>query len=225
MDHSYIAEHSLIERYHLGQLSPDEEMRFEAHFVDCPQCTEELEAARGFQIGIKAVAAEDLARAQAAVQIGLLARLTRLSRQWPGMITGALAAVILTSSWFLMLSPSDPSGSQGPVADTQVFVLSTVRSTEERVRLVSPGEEATQVALAVDVDFDPRITGYRLTVLDSTEQIVWQAGDVQPNDLEVLLVTLPAEFLAPGDYRLTVEGRATPAATISRESYPFRFVR
>ena len=31
MDHTYIAEQSLIERYHRGLLDPEEEARFESH--------------------------------------------------------------------------------------------------------------------------------------------------------------------------------------------------
>ena len=57
MDHDYIAEGGLVERYHQGSLPPDEEARFEEHFVGCPECTEQLELARGFQRGLKAVVA------------------------------------------------------------------------------------------------------------------------------------------------------------------------
>ena len=74
MDHDYIAEHSLIERYHQGSLPPEEEARFEAHFVGCPQCTEELELARGFRLGIRTVAAEEAARLQGLARAGILAR-------------------------------------------------------------------------------------------------------------------------------------------------------
>lgn len=91
MDHTYIAENGLVERYHQGLLPPDEEARFEEHFVACPQCTEQLELARGFQRGLKAMVAEDTRTAL--VQAGLFAWLARRGRlaQW-GL---ALAALLI----------------------------------------------------------------------------------------------------------------------------------
>ncbi len=225
MDHAYIAEHSLIERYHLGNLPPDEEMRFEAHFVACPECTAELEAARGFRIGMKAVAAEEVTRAQVVARIGLIARLTRLSRQWPGLLTGALAAAVLTSGWFLVVAPSPDRGNlSSPITNTPVFILSTVRSTAETGTIVELSRAKDSVALAVDVDFDPRITGYHVSLLDSAEQVRWQQADLMPNDLEVLMVTFPASFFEPGAYRLTVEGQVADGEAIQLEGYPFQVV-
>ncbi|HEY0554696.1 MAG TPA: zf-HC2 domain-containing protein, partial [Thermoanaerobaculia bacterium] len=91
MDHPYIESHGLIELYHQGALPPDEESRFEEHFVGCGECMEQLELARGLQKGIRAMAAEDAARA--VVAAGLFAWLARRGRlaQW-GM---ALAALLL----------------------------------------------------------------------------------------------------------------------------------
>lgn len=71
MDHDYIEEHGLVDLYHRGQLPPEEEVRFEEHFVGCSECQERLEMARGFQRGLKAAVAEEV------VQAGLLSWLAR----------------------------------------------------------------------------------------------------------------------------------------------------
>ena len=97
MDHDYIADNGLVERYHQGSLPPDEEARFEEHFLGCPECTEQLELARGFQRGLKTMVAEDVAQAaavQAVVRAGLFAWLARRGRlaQW-GLALGALLVV------------------------------------------------------------------------------------------------------------------------------------
>lgn len=99
MDHDYIAANGLVERYHQGSLPPDEELRFEEHFLGCPECTEQLELARGFQRGLKTMVAEDLAQAvavQAVVQAGLFAWLARRGRlaQW-GVAAALLVLVVL----------------------------------------------------------------------------------------------------------------------------------
>lgn len=63
MDHDYIEEHGLIDLYHRGRLPPEDEARFEEHFVGCSECQERLEMARGFQRGLKAMVAEEVVKA------------------------------------------------------------------------------------------------------------------------------------------------------------------
>ncbi|HET9209005.1 MAG TPA: hypothetical protein VFR03_01330 [Thermoanaerobaculia bacterium] len=101
MDHAYIESNGLVERYHRGLLPPDEEVRFEEHFVDCPQCTEQLELARGFQRGLKAMAAEDAARA--VVVAGLFAWLARRGRlaRWGTVLAALAVAALLPALWLL----------------------------------------------------------------------------------------------------------------------------
>lgn len=104
MDHAYIEENGLVERYHQGLLPPDEEARFEEHFVTCTSCMEQLELARGFQRGIKAlsaVTAEDAVRAAVVVQAGLFAWLARRGRmaQWGLALAALLLAAGLPSLW------------------------------------------------------------------------------------------------------------------------------
>ena len=106
MDHTYIESHGLVELYHQGALPPDEEARFEEHFVDCGECMEQLELARGLQRGLKSVAAEDAARA--VVAAGLFAWLARRGRlaQW-GMALAALLLAALPALWLLAGSRSE----------------------------------------------------------------------------------------------------------------------
>jgi anti-sigma factor RsiW len=100
MDHEYIADNGLLERYHQGSLPPDEEARFEEHFLGCPECTEQLELARGFQRGLKTMVTEDVAQAavaQTVVQAGLFAWLARRGRltQWGLAVAAVLVLFVL----------------------------------------------------------------------------------------------------------------------------------
>ncbi|HEX3556446.1 MAG TPA: hypothetical protein VIA62_24765 [Thermoanaerobaculia bacterium] len=108
MDHAYIADHGLVERYHQGLLPPDEEALFEEHFVACPECTEQLELARGFQRGLKSMVAEDAVVARTALQLGLFAWLARRGRlaQWGLALTVLLVAAGLPALWFRAESAS-----------------------------------------------------------------------------------------------------------------------
>jgi anti-sigma factor RsiW len=82
MDHAYAEEHGLVEAYLKDRLSEAEREAFEAHYFACDACMEQLETASDFREGMLQVAAEDTARATAAVRVrlGLLASLALLSR-------------------------------------------------------------------------------------------------------------------------------------------------
>jgi hypothetical protein len=59
MDHKYINEFDLVDRYLTGKLPEDEGGRFEEHFVDCKDCVERIEATRGLIQGLRLVATAD----------------------------------------------------------------------------------------------------------------------------------------------------------------------
>jgi hypothetical protein len=92
MDHDYIDEHQVIEHYLLGQLPPREAADFEEHSMSCPECLEHLKTAETLRLGLRAVAAREVAAE--AVKIGLLARLVR-SRQAPFALTALLLIALL----------------------------------------------------------------------------------------------------------------------------------
>ena len=66
----------------------------EEHFVACPECTEQLELARGFQRGLKSMVAEDAVIARTAVQLGLFAWLAVFFKKAGKLIIVAFVAVI-----------------------------------------------------------------------------------------------------------------------------------
>lgn len=59
MDHNHIAEFNLIDQYVLGKLAADEAEAFENHFIDCPQCVEQLSITRSFVNDLKSLAVEE----------------------------------------------------------------------------------------------------------------------------------------------------------------------
>ena len=96
MDHDYIEQHHLADRYLMGKLSPEETDRFEEHYLSCQLCLDRLEQAETLQRGLKRAAAEDAARLVTARQAGFLAVLARLGRSpRAGIALAALFAVLL----------------------------------------------------------------------------------------------------------------------------------
>ncbi|HEY4587613.1 MAG TPA: hypothetical protein VII86_00210 [Thermoanaerobaculia bacterium] len=133
MDHAYIESNGLVELYHQGLLPPDEEARFEEHFVDCPQCTEQLELARGFQRGLKAMAAEDAARA--VVGAGLFAWLARRGHlaQWGTALAALVIAAALPALWLL-------AGGRSERREQEARLAAERRTRQELERRLSESE-------------------------------------------------------------------------------------
>ena len=53
MDHKYIEEFDLVDRYLTGRLTADETAQFEEHFVSCNKCSEELWTTEDFIEGLR----------------------------------------------------------------------------------------------------------------------------------------------------------------------------
>jgi len=98
MDHSYIVENQVAERYLLGKLPPDEAAGFEEHSLSCAECLDSLETAETLRLGLRQVAAERAA--EVTVGLGLLARLVR-SRYAPWVLSLLLLIAVLPSGLLL----------------------------------------------------------------------------------------------------------------------------
>jgi hypothetical protein len=59
MDHDYIEQFNIVDRYLMGKLIVEESERFEEHFIDCPQCTDRLQTIRTFRQGLRQVALQE----------------------------------------------------------------------------------------------------------------------------------------------------------------------
>jgi hypothetical protein len=92
MDHTYVDDHQIAERYLIGKLPPEEAARFEEHSMACAECLDRLETAETLRLGLRTVAAHEVA--VEAVKLGLLARLMR-SRLAPLALTGLFLIAVL----------------------------------------------------------------------------------------------------------------------------------
>ena len=103
MEHSYIEEHNIADRYLLGHLSVEERARFEEHFENCMQCSNRLEAIDGLSTGLRIVAGEEVWRLRAHVEAGMLARIVRLSRaSQTALLAGAMLLITLPTGALIL---------------------------------------------------------------------------------------------------------------------------
>jgi multidrug efflux pump subunit AcrA (membrane-fusion protein) len=96
MDHDYIEQNHIADRYVMGKLPPEEADRFEEHYLSCQACVDRLERAEALQGGLKRAAAEDAVRLAAVRRAGLFAALAGSRRLGFGL--AALCAVLLLPS-------------------------------------------------------------------------------------------------------------------------------
>src|SRR5215510_1096717 len=108
MEHSYIEDHHIADRYLSGKLSIKERMRFEEHFVDCAECLDRLRTIDDFCAGLRTVAAEEATRLRAYLSVGQAGMLARIAlfvrrRQWPSVAVAilliALPMALLIPDW------------------------------------------------------------------------------------------------------------------------------
>jgi hypothetical protein len=185
MDHSYIDEQQVAERYVLGQLSQEEAKRFEEHYLHCQQCLDRLEAAEGMQRGMQRVAAEEAAGAVA--RAGILAAVARLlrSRQAPLVMTLLLLVALLPSGLLLWR------------------VGNLERTLENRPLPSTPAPTPSTPSPAPDtaVDLRPELEAIRGELAEERrrrEELAGELSRAREPQVNVPVLTLAPERSAPG---------------------------
>jgi hypothetical protein len=74
------------------------------------------------------------------------------------------------------------------------------------------------------VGTDLRFVTYKATIARADGGTAFRTAGLKPNALEALLITFPATFFTPGDYRLRVEGVKADGSAAEVGGYPFRVV-
>ncbi|HEV7514739.1 MAG TPA: zf-HC2 domain-containing protein, partial [Thermoanaerobaculia bacterium] len=100
MDHPRIEEENIAELYAAGQLSSEEEARFEEHLIECRECRERVASAADLRGSFQAMAAED--RTRAALGIGLIAWLARHERAARLGLAALLLLALVLPAWLLV---------------------------------------------------------------------------------------------------------------------------
>ncbi len=224
MDHPRIDEDEILDRYLAGRLSAEEEALFEEHLFECADCLEKARWGEELRRGLREVVAEDAVRTTTA--LGLLAWLRRRRPaqlvSLAGLVTVALALVVVLPAIALRQrlelrrlqeetreaarnAGAASGGLARPVSDFLVVSLGVVRGAGSREVELRSNPEKAAVLLSLELE-TVGAASYRVTLGDQAGQVLWRGEDLEPNLYGTLLVALPSTFLAPGRYRITVEG-------------------
>jgi hypothetical protein len=102
MDHDYINEFDLIDRYLRGRLAGEEVTQFEEHFVDCVECTDRLTATKALMEGLRIVAIDRVPEVRIPVPQGSLSSLRNtISRRPVALAACVLMLVVLGGAAFV----------------------------------------------------------------------------------------------------------------------------
>lgn len=211
MDHRYIEENNLIERYALGRLPPEEQVRFEEHFAECSECVAELELVDDFNAALRAAAVDDARRVADAGLAAVLARWLRGPRV--ALALGVLVAVVALPSLWLgsenLRLERDLESLRQPRANVPAVVLDVVRDTRQAAppRLTLPVDDPW-LTLAVEVgDMDPRIVAFDIVLEDAEARPLWRGEGLTPTPWGVLSLTFPVAQVPAGSCSLVVTAR------------------
>jgi hypothetical protein len=199
MDHKYIRDNQLIDRYLRNELSEGDKEEFEIHFLSDSETLAELEMAERLQQGLQGLDASDELRE--ARSHGWL-KGAFLSPQY----AAAASILLVFSIGFSGLMYRELQ--QAPTfTGTQLVPIMATRGTAAG-SVIHVGDSADWIVLLVDPGFET-YQRFRATVSRQTgagaEQI-WQSENLQPGYEEMLAIGMPGQILEPGAYEIRLEG-------------------
>lgn len=138
MDHTYIDEQHVIDRYVRGTLPAEEAARFEEHYLHCQECLDRLDLAESMKRGFQRAAGQDAARVIASRQLAFVAWLARLGRSRQAAVLAMALLVAVLLPWSLAqrrMADRDRELAQMRSALEQERSAASSRGTAETERL------------------------------------------------------------------------------------------
>lgn len=200
LDHQYLEDNQIIDRYVMGKLSETEQEQFAEHFLDCAQCLDQLELAESFQKDLQAAVAQGLTQQ---VQQGILVRLFR-SKIASGV--GLLAAAALIMMFILPSSHPD---------SLRITLESSSRGTDLAQGPVSlqfskKVPEYTLVKKVILSKQEQETALYKAEIRNAVGGLVYShESHLSDNEIQLKLESLPT-----GSYRLSL--------TLARDGIDFQ---
>ncbi len=234
MDHQYIEEQRIADRYLDRTLPTAERLAFEKHFVDCPECLDRLALAEmfrdtpprhrdaGIPIGpagpsVPVPVAETVPTA-VVVKPGKLRQANTQTLEIVAIFcTAALLFVSVPAAYFLWQYANDIRIEQGPA--TGLFVLH--RGVEVTIQL---GTQPHPVVFLLDIEKDA-VSAEKRVLLVSGGKVIWNGGSLAAVHSATPGVLIPARALVPGLAELRIEAKGEGGQWRVVADYPLRIVR
>jgi hypothetical protein len=226
MEHSYIEDNALVDRYLTRKLGAEERAAFEEHFLDCRHCLDQLKFAESLQSGIRTFAADAAPLTEAPARSLFLGWFAGGWWRLAVPVAAALLIVLLPVSILLRRYRNEAVRVEVASADLRnkytalrqqfdhaqlgaaVFILSETREARTGATQRIPIPRTPQwIVLAIERDVS-QFRSYRTTLRNNSGQTVWQSDPIEPISPDAIGVSFPSSLLAPGDYTIRLEGLA-----------------
>lgn len=205
MDHTEVANQYAVEKYLLGELSPEEREAFEAHYFGCEECATDLRAATIFI----AQAKKELARPIAVTVKEPKRKLfTFPSMLRPAFAVPAMAAMLLVIGFqnivtVPQLRQEAAVASAPQILPSVMLVDGQSRGAEIRTVVAKAHEP---FLLSVDVPADNRFSGYLCALYSPAGKMVWQLRIPPSQAANTVPIQVPVESTEAGQNTLLIQG-------------------
>jgi hypothetical protein len=235
MDHREIEERNIPDLYLMNKLSSEARLRFEEHFISCPECLSRLEMTEGLRAALKN---ELIARplttvhsggrspfrtygfaltaAAILISLGLLSALAfrtwseerRQSAELRNRLAAATASLELERNKSAQLNAQMAALAQQQ-GTVPVFPLVITRGDSD-----TPGSAVNSIALPqtgwiiflLELPDVPRIETYKAVVRDSKGIVVSDISGLKSTSRDTLAISVLSSLFMPGDYVISLEG-------------------
>ena len=217
MDHSEVVRDKAVEKYILGELSPEVRDQFEEHFFDCAECTSNLRALARFRTANRLIREEDL--------LGEMPLPRQLQpRPWFSWLRPAFAIPIMAGLAAIAIYQNGVTipALKGRLTDQNT---AQVYESSKRINGASRGEAIAKVSFhpnesfGLDFDFTPNkvFSSYQgsLVVAPTGKALFTFAVKGAEANKELHLV-IPGGIVQPGNYQLVFVGESDSASSGSK---------
>ncbi|HLH35182.1 MAG TPA: zf-HC2 domain-containing protein [Alloacidobacterium sp.] len=211
MDHTEAVNQYAVEKYLLGELSPEAREAFEEHYFGCEECAADLRAAVVFV----SQARKELAR-PTVVPIATAAPVKAPKRKLfdisaflrPAFAVPVMAAMLLVIGFqntitFPHLRQQASIASQPQILPSVTLVDGQSRGAEIRTVTTKPHEA---FLLSVDVPADSRFSGYICSLQSPSGKTVWQLRISPSQTADTVPIQVPADTTEAGENSLLIQG-------------------
>jgi anti-sigma factor RsiW len=234
MDHVYIDEKSLIDRYVRGTLPVEERDAFEAHFLDCAECLSELEMARSLREGIRIAASDQAVRPAPAPNAGR----KLMAWRWTTAIAAACFVLALAPAILFYRQLQRSENREMAFARTaqdaerafenaqrmppSVYALSQSRGSDV-ARTVEIPANPEWIVFTLEMDAT-QFPAYSAELQDAGGKLIWRVDKIRLSSPDAIGISIPSTLLAPGEYTLTLLRPNPGAADVRVTSFSLRAV-
>jgi hypothetical protein len=226
-----------IERYLLGEMSPEEEAQWEAHYIECSDCLKALERAKKLSRFLKH---------EGQIENGLLPKPGSKSGWFERFCGGsgfrpllAAAGLVIVVGIIAIAGWMRAGSLQQQIAHLQLpsvpqvsFSLQGPRRGVGREEVgpppefqLPPGSESFMLAVPPLTAIE-RSSIYRAYVVGPEDDIVWTSPNLGfPSRTRRFTIFCQSSFFAPGDHELRIEEiRPADGQLLATFHFPFRLV-